>query len=325
VENRFNLSPEMLAFAEYLRRGDDLVDGQGISALRKGTKQLRVSTNRQSPQLHAVDEEAFEGQRVRIYRPNPLKDLPTLVFFHGGAWSHLDVDVYDPILRQLAIDGPATVVGIDYPLVPETPFPGNLASCVRFLTFVHGSGEFAGQSIGVMGDSAGANLAIGSVLELKSLGREFVNAMGLIYGAFDLSRETPSYERYGGGDLPMTTKGVRSSQALYVPNPRDRTNPLVSPLLADLRGLPRTFLSVASHDNLYNENLEMARQLGYAGVDVNLRIYAGAIHGFLEAWSVTGSEVARTAIRDIAQFMAHAGKRQVAASRTGSMKSSSRT
>jgi acetyl esterase len=139
---------------------------------------------------------------------------------------------------------------------------------------------------------------------LRDGGERFVDSLGLIYGVYDLVDEGESYDRYGNGDLPMTTVGVRETRAFYLPDERERSNPLASPVLADLTGLPRTFLSVASHDNLYSENIMMAERLGYAGVDVTLRIYPKTIHGFFEAESVTGAAVATRAMREIGRFMA---------------------
>lgn len=296
------LSLDMQAFARYLRKADSLMVSDTIEEVRRATRQLRDEAGRSIPPVETIDEGVFEGMRYRTYRPAFATDV-TVIYLHGGAWSHLDIDVYDPVMRQIALDGPITVIGLEYPLVPEVRFPANIEACVSFVRQV--ISDKPNSPIVLMGDSAGANLAIGTAIVLRDQYQIGVAGLALIYGGFDLENERESAARYGGGELPMTTKGVRSSQAFYLGENGDPTDPLMSPIKADLRRLPDTFLSVASHDNLYDENIEMARQLGYAGVSVELKIYPRAIHGFLEAWSVTGSRIAKIALEDLARFAAN--------------------
>ncbi len=300
------LSPDMQAFARYLKKADDLIASDAIEDVRLGTRRLRDEAGRRLPAVDNVEEGAFEGMRFRTYRPATAPGVPTVIYLHGGAWSHLDIDVYDPIMRQVAADGPVRVIGLEYPLVPEVRFPANMDACVSFVR--HVMAREPNTPIVLMGDSAGANLAIGTAILLRDRYKTQLAGLALIYGGFDLENERESASRYGGGELPMTTEGVRASQAFYLGKDGDPANPLISPIKADLRGLPPTFLSVASHDNLYDENIEMARQLGYAGVAVELKIYSRAIHGFLEAWSVTGSPIAKTALEDLARFSVSRGR-----------------
>jgi acetyl esterase len=306
VQNPHKLPADMLAFAEYLNKAGELIAGPDIADIRGGTKALREGATRRQPSVHAVEESTFEGMRFRIYRPFEKSAGRAALFLHGGAWSHLDIDVYDPIARRIALEGDLTVIALDYPLVPETPFPANIEACAHFACYLHSNAAVLGidPRFALMGDSAGANLALSASLLLRDTGELFIDALGLIYGAYELAAESESYTHYGGGELPMTTEGVRGALAFYIPDEAQRRHPLASPLRSDLSGLPPTFLSVASHDNLYDENIEMARRLGYAGVDVTLRIYPKTIHGFLEAESVTGAAVAGKAMREIARFIA---------------------
>ncbi|HEX4201491.1 MAG TPA: alpha/beta hydrolase fold domain-containing protein, partial [Chthoniobacterales bacterium] len=89
----------------------------------------------------------------------------------------------------------------------------------------------------------------------------------------------------------------------YVPDPLRLGLPLVSPLGADLNGLPPSFLQVASHDPLFEENIAMAGRLGLAGCEVLMKIYPGTVHGFLEAESIVGSKLARRALEDLGAFV----------------------
>src|SRR5262249_60606852 len=92
----------------------------------------------------------------------------------------------------------------------------------------------------------------------------------------------------------------------YVPDATRRGDPLVSPLYAELHGLPPSFLAVASHDPLYDENLAFAARLGAAGDAVELKIYPGTVHGFIEAAVARGAPVAQRAVADVGRFLASA-------------------
>ena len=76
----------------------------------------------------------------------------------------------------------------------------------------------------------------------------------------DLSESQPTKGNIAGG--LTTIEDIRNSRLLYMPDLARRGDPLVSPVRADLRGLPPVFLSVASHDPLYDENIAMASKLG---------------------------------------------------------------
>jgi len=297
------LGAGMVEFATYLNRASEFIDGDAIGHIRAGTKALRDATPRDIPPVHSVEEQSFEGLRYRVIRPNNAAERPAAVYLHGGGWSHLDIDVYDPIVRRIALESGRAVAAIDFPLVPEVQFPVNLEMCVKFVRRIAES-HSANGSISLLGDSAGANLSLAVALVLRDGGDALVNSLGLIYGAFDLENEPDSYIRHGNGSTPLTLEDIRKSRSLYIPDAARRSHPLVSPIRADLRDLPPVFLALASHDPLYDENIAMASKLGQSGCNVTLKVYAGTIHGFLEAESVNGSEIASRAMRDLGQWVA---------------------
>lgn len=300
------LDPEIRRFADFLM-SDGVTDPSApIGERRTRAKALRQNWQRTIPSIYGQTEDVYAGCRVRIYRPNDLPNLPAIVFFHGGGWSMLDIDVYEPIIKRLALTSGAAVLAIDYPLAPEAPFPAAIETCTGFVRHVIASASsfnIHADSIAVVGDSAGANLAVAVALVLRDGKENLINALGLAYGAYDLANESKSGERYGGGDLPLTIESMRVSRKNYVPDTVRRGSPLASPLRADLRELPPCFLMVASHDPLFDENIAMAGRLGLAGSEVLLKIYPGTVHGFLEADSIVGSRLAKLALTDLGDFI----------------------
>lgn len=308
ADPRPSLAPEMAAFAEYLRSSDELQADDTIEHMRVATSELRARASRTRPEISRIEEQHFEGFRYRVYDTGQHAGGGgrASVFYHGGSWTHLDIDVYDPIIRRLAIESRAPVFAVDYPLAPEVQFPGNVEFCARFARHCASSLMDSGSpdgAVGLIGNSSGANLALAAALKLRDEGSSIVKALGLAYGVYDLVDEPASFEIYGSGDLPLTKAGILEDRKLYVPDAKMRTHPLVSPLRGDLRGLPPTYILVASHDALYDENLALAAKLGLAGIDVSLRVYPGMLHGFLETESLLDSSTARQALRELGTFM----------------------
>ncbi len=210
--------------------------------------------------------------RVRIYVP--LAPTGGVVsYFHGGGWVVGSIESFDTACRALANASGAIVGSVGYRLAPEHPFPAGLEDCIAATT---GLAELhPGEPLAVAGDSAGGNLAIAVTRRL----RDQVRAQALIYPVTDAGLNTPSCrdfrERYG-----LTAAGLQRFWNLYLDG-ADGFQADASPLRADdLAGLPPTFVLTAEFDVLRDEGEAFAGRLREAGVDVTLRRFEGAIHGF---------------------------------------------
>ena len=239
---------------------------------------------------------------IRVHRPVADPTLPVLIYLHGGGWMLFSLDTHDRLLREYAARAQVTVVGVDYSLAPEAQFPAPLeeiASVVSWLRSTDSTACLAPQKIVIGGDSAGANLALGTNLALRDANQRMFDGILLNYGAFDCSRRQ-SHDRFGGPEYMLTSDEMDEFWANYLP--RDQCDdPLARPLLADLRGLPPTFMCIAECDILADENDEMERRLRQAGVAVTAHSYEGATHSFLEAVSV--SALADRALQDASDWL----------------------
>jgi acetyl esterase len=302
------LDPEIVAYTELLNRGALPLATSTVAELRAGARKLRLSWPR-GPAMHATVESEFAGHRVRIHRPSAAERLPAIVFFHGGGWTLMDIDTHDAIARGLAQASGAAILLVDYPLAPEHPFPAGLDVCQAFAEHVRASADalaLVPDRIAFAGDSAGANLAVAVALRLRDAGRPLPQAMALFYGAYDTGLDRPSWRKFGNGDLPFSRERMTYFVDAYVPTPAARADPLFASLHADVRGLPPAILAVGSHDGLLDDSVTMAERLQAAGVPATLKVYPGAVHGFIEAASAVGAKVARQALLDCGRFIAAA-------------------
>lgn len=227
--------------------------------------------------------------RTRVHRPG-RGSLPGLVYLHGGGWTLFSIDTHDRVMREYASRAGCCVIGVDYALSPERKFPVALEQVADVVSqLAAGDGELgidAGR-IAIGGDSAGANLSVATCLLLRDQAPELpVCAMLLNYGAFVSQCSDDACRRFGGPEYMLGCEEMIRYWRNYMRSDEDAQNPLVCPLLASLDGLPPAFLAIAECDVLAEQNLEMARRLGAAGVPVRRVVYPGASHSFIEAMSI---------------------------------------
>jgi acetyl esterase/lipase len=203
-------------------------------------------------------------------------------YVHGGGWALGGPAGRDQTLLRFARAARVAAVAVDYRLTPEHPHPAGVADCVAALRWLAANGESelgAGRVI-VAGESAGAHLAALALLALRDRGEsDAVIAANLAYGVYDVSM-TPSARRWGDERIVVNTPDLAFFAEQYVPIERHR-DPDVSPLYADLAGMPPALFSCGTLDPLLDDTLFMAARWQAAASVAELAIYPGAPHEFL--------------------------------------------
>ena len=280
--------------------------GMEVAQMRAIAEQQREPWRRGGPGMYA-SEELHVGPhalRVRIHRPVAEDVLPVLVYLHGGGWSLFSIDTHDRLMREYAARAGIAVLGLDYRLAPENPFPAAIEDVAEVLAWLDEEGPAHGLDpvrYALGGDSAGANLALCGTLERRAAGKPLPRATLLNYGAFDRA-ERPSYERYGDGERYMLTAPEMADFWTTYLGGEAVQDPRALPFRADLGRLAPAWLCIAQCDVLLDENLDMARRLAEAGNLVESRVYQGATHSFLEA--VAASSLADRAITEASEWLA---------------------
>ncbi len=238
--------------------------------------------------------------RARLYEPQARP--PGAVFYlHGGGWFHCNVDTHDRLMRVLARESGLAVIGIDYRLAPEHPFPAGLDDARAAWRAVPAALGLDPANIAVAGDSAGANIALALCLSERDAGGVLPGALALFYGCFAPRFDTESHKANGDGRFGLTTERMRWYWRNYVAD-LAAPPPLSAPLGGDLHGLPPTYLCLAERDPIADDTRLLARNLAAAAVPHTLISWPGASHGFLQM--TRDVALAREAASDAAGFLA---------------------
>lgn len=290
------IDPRLVPYAAESRAHySNLVGARGPSTwdeLRHARAQRSTVVPADPPAVTAVVETGDGNVPVRIF--TPVASEPAGVFFdiHGGGF-YMDSASRDDVRNRLLAErlGMA-VVSVDYRLAPEHPWPAAPDDCEAAALWLIDSAEqrFGTTRLVIGGFSAGATLATTTLLRLRDRGIESFGGAALRFGTYDLSGQTPA------GRLIDDEYFLDA----YVGHVRDRTIPDVSPIYADLAGLPPVLMVVGSHDILLEDNMAMAARLSAAGADVDLRIYPESPHGFTSH----PTTMAHTAVNDIETWLA---------------------
>ncbi|MEU0884450.1 alpha/beta hydrolase fold domain-containing protein [Lentzea sp. NPDC005914] len=220
-------------------------------------------------------DRVVDGVPVRVFTPDRVEGV--YLHIHGGGWSFGSADGQDERLWALAQESRLAVVTVEYRLAPEHPFPAGPDDCEAAARWLagHVESEFGTSRLLIGGESAGAHLTVLTLLRLPGIFR----AANLVFGAYDLSK--PGTDRLKR-TYELFTPGMTAEQ---------RQAPEISPVFADLTGLPPARIVVGAEDPLLEDSLSLARRWQ---APVELSVVAGALHGFtLYPQTITERELRR--------------------------------
>lgn len=239
-----------------------------------------------------------EGEATAVY-----------LHIHGGGWTFGAPDQYDPLLVAIADNADVAVVSVDYRLAPEHPFPAGPDDCEAAATWLlqAAGAEFGTERLLIGGESAGAHLAAVTLLRLRDRfgSVERFVAANLVFGQYDMSM-TPSARRFGPRNLVISTPIIEWFADNFLPGrgPEERRDPSVSPLYADLTGMPPALFVVGDLDPLLDDSLFMHARWEAAGNRSSLRVYPHSPHGF----TAFPSRISKMAIGEQMAFLVEHAK-----------------
>jgi epsilon-lactone hydrolase len=257
-----------------------------------------------TPLLEGTHTEAgtMGGVTTERVTVGDIKGDDVIFLVHGGGFTAGSSVTHRELAARLSLASGVHALTFDYRLAPEHPFPAGLDDAVAVYRALI-SGSTRPSQIILFGDSAGANLAVAMLLVLRAHGDPLPRAVVLTSPWLDLSLNGESIETNREIDPLVSREGLQRAVECYLGTSKDarRTDMLVSPLFADLTGLPPMLIQVGDQEILLSDALRFAEKAEDAGVDVTLEIWPGMWHTW-HGWAASLPE-AQEAIDTIGTFV----------------------
>jgi monoterpene epsilon-lactone hydrolase len=219
------------------------------------------------------------GVHAEWIDPVDVDPRKIILYLHGGGYCICSLDTHRGLAARLAIASRARLLSIDYRLAPENPFPAALEDALATCHWLLAQG-IPGKQIAIGGDSAGGGLALATAVSLRDAGLALPAALFLLSPWTDLTFSGNSIQTRKKDDPIFTGEDNRFGFAPAYLGTHDPANPLISPLFADLYGLPPTLIHVGNDEILLDDSIRLEEKLKASGVSARLDIWDGMWHVF---------------------------------------------
>lgn len=241
---------------------------------------VHPSTSTLLGQWHPVKTGHLPMEWVIANGADPFRRI---LYIHGGSWISGSPAGYRAFLSRVSQATGAVVLAVDYRLAPEHKFPAGLDDCIQAYQWMRENGpdgEAPASAAFLMGDSAGGNLTLATLLKCKDANLPLPAAAVAISPATDFTAESPSLESRASVDPIINPAILPALIPIYLDKHTDPTHPYISPLFGDYRGIPPLLLQVGDLEVLLDDSTRLAEHAAGQGCDVTLDIWDGMPHVF---------------------------------------------
>jgi acetyl esterase/lipase len=232
------------------------------------------------PLAEGVSRNDFESDGLRLSHISAAnaRDDRGVLYLHGGGYVMGSINTHAEMIGRISEACRAPVLALDYRLAPEHPYPAAVDDAVAAYDRLLGNG-IAAENIVIAGDSAGGGLALACMLALREAGKPLPCGAILLSPWTDLTGSGDSVSSRAEAD-PMVSPELLTPMAQLYAADTAVEEPGISPLFADLKGLPPLLIQVGDAEILLDDSTRLHDCARAAGVDSTLQIYDGAFHVF---------------------------------------------
>lgn len=292
------VSKQMRYVIKGLWYGRNLEIKKRVEEHRKGLEVMTVGINH--PEDVESEQVSIDDLTCSLFTTPESKEDRIVLFLHGGAYiaGSVETSKYHAVLiSRLA---KAQLLSINYRLAPEHPYPAALNDAVNAYNWLLKEKRFSPEKIVIVGVSAGGGLTVATLLKLREMGIELPAAAVCISPWADLAFTGETFKERASLDPFTSPHNLDFAASLYI-DKNDPRNPYISPVYADLHGLPSLFIIVGTAEVLHDDSVRLADQASLAGVKVELDVWEDMIHAFPVFASVAPES--QKAIEKISKFI----------------------
>lgn len=281
---------------QLIRRVHGLVENADLEKHRQSQDHIgAILGNTKEITYTEFQIEGMKAEWVSVNRAHMKKYI--ILYCHGGGYSTGSCVYARTLTSKLAMCTSMDVLCFDYRLAPEHPYPAAIEDALKVWNYLMLLG-YGARDIIVAGDSAGGNLALTLVHQLKREGRLLPKGLVLMSPWTDLTGSGKSYETKAALDPVLNEEYINRARVAYA-GKRDMTDPMISPLFGDFQGFPPAYIQVGSNEILYSDAIRLSRRMSSARVNVKLDQFEGMWHVF----QMSPFKKAYEAMENIAEFI----------------------
>ena len=201
----------------------------------------------------------------------------TLLYCHGGGYQIGSIRSHLNLMARLATAARANLLAFEYRLAPEHRYPcavQDAMSAYRWLLDAHGA------PAAILGDSAGAALAVATAVQARDHGLALPHCLVLLSPWLDLAMRSESYKSRAPVDVFSKPDQLRSMARTYLGKGVDALAPLASPVEAELKGLPPMLLQAGENDITLGDSIMFVERARARGCEAEFTVYPGMFHHF---------------------------------------------
>lgn len=227
----------------------------------------------------SAEATTVNGLYAEWLRPKAAPEGKVLLYFHGGAYLVGSCQTHRQLVSHIARAARINALVPEYRLAPEHPFPAAIEDAVGVYRSLLAQG-FKPSDIYIAGDSAGGGLTIATLLSLRHEAVPLPAAAVLLSPFLDVTASGESAVTRAGQDPWFDAKEVVVVADNYCRGGEDLKHPLVSPVFANVAGLPPTFIQVGDDEILLSDSTRFAEKMKAAGLEIEIEIWPEMWHVF---------------------------------------------
>jgi epsilon-lactone hydrolase len=239
------------------------------------------------------------GARTAEITVDGVEPRHVVLYFHGGVYVMGDAFLAADLASQVGRRTQAKVISVDYRLAPEHPYPAAVDDALAAYEALLQGGT-APEDIVFAGESAGGGLAIATLVNARDHQLPLPAAALAMSPYADLTLAGTTLETKGKADPLLSREALQARIADYTAG-QDAALPLISPIFADLTGLPPLIIQAGTHEVLLDDALRLAGRAATADVAVTLDITPGVPHVFQAYYQIL--DEAAAALDRAGQFL----------------------
>ncbi|PRS41157.1 esterase [Bacillus sp. NMCC4] len=229
--------------------------------------------------ISEIKEQTFEGMQVFTLNDQTSQKQKVILYIHGGAWTNQPLNFHWWFMDKMAQSLNAKVVAPIYPKVPHYSCQDTYPKILNLYKDLLKTVESANQ-LTIMGDSAGGNISLGLAHLLKKEGLPQPKDIILLSACVDMSLSNPLMFEYAKKDPILGPEGMEVISKIWTAD-KNVTDPLISPIYGDFKGLGKITHFIGTHDMLYPDAIKLDEKLTEQGIDIKTFVYPEMLHVFV--------------------------------------------